>query len=53
MWSVGVGAEVGRVLNLAVGGTRRIPNGCQSFVEQQSSYLRHGGKTVVAGVVYC
>lgn len=48
-----MGAEVGRVLNLAVGGTHRIPNGCQLFVEQQSSYLSGGGKTVVAGVVYC
>jgi hypothetical protein len=49
-----VDAEVGRVLNLAVGGgTHRIPNGCQLLVEQQSLYLGGGGKTVVAGVVYC
>jgi hypothetical protein len=45
-----VGAGVGSVLSLAVGGARRILNGYQSLVEQQSLYLSGGGKAWLLGL---
>ena len=53
---MGVGAGVGSVLSLAVGGgARRIPNGCQSLWSSNDHIynLGGGGKAAVAGVVYC